>query len=818
MDGKRYYMKKTDKNKEFNPFNQNIYELFTSESSYDVPNYQRQYAWNNEQLGELWDNLYDSFQNNPNQHYFLGSIVVVDDKKGHYSIVDGQQRLTTLMIMLNVLTKTYPNLKKRIKNFDKLIYVNVKDNVKKGKKIKPRLQLQTDPSYDTDFSNIIIKPSSYEKVTAPTLQDLKKDQPKYKFQNACKFFYDKFNDLYTNKQEFNKFIDYILFNVEIIKIECYNEAFAIKLFLVMNDTGLDLAPSDIIKVYLLDSYDKDDPDYEKDKVNFNTNWKSIESNCVKHGVKLDELLVYYEYFKLKHNPKTQLINEMKQVISENDTDDIMAELSSFAENLSKIYAVKDNTIYSLLYIPWSFYVNACILTAYSVNYDDKDELFKQLRRFFYLSWIAGKTLNGIKQTSFNIIAAIAEEKSIDDIKQLIADYIKKNDIIRNVYQNLNGDVYGENFLKPLMLTLEYEIRESANTAFYECNQNIHMDHILPQKFYNKKDEWPQITDVDAAMPYINKLGNMELLLGKKNEEALNFSIHKKVQIILGEDQHKTGRVTFDTTNVIIDQYNKDKTWDIQHIIDRQAYLIGLTEKAFEFSENDVVDNNLSIETNSLKSRSWFKWNYQNGYYSNIGVIREIIKNYVLDNKIINYDQIADVFKEYKLNSLPIISTVQMNNGYTYTLLKDIPFELYVTGICEYGDVLPFVETIYNVYPVRVDSLIEKLEKEKLYLYFAGEVLATGYYLQDNRFLVEKGSKIKEGIAAASKDIEETLLNERKCSDIVDGVYVNDHIYSSPSTASNVILGRHSNGRDEWISSDKRTLNQMIDEISDKDDN
>ena len=140
-----------------------------------------------------------------------------------------------------------------------------------------------------------------------------------------------------------------------------------------------------------------------------------------------------------------------------------------------------------------------------------------------------------------------------------------------------------------MLTIEYNIREESNTTFYEINNNIHIDHILPQKFYNKIDEWRNITDIENTKLSLNKLGNMALLLGKKNEEALNFGFSRKMNIYSGKDTNKTGKNSFDTTQEIIDNYNKgDLEWDIAHINKRQEYLMEKIESLLNIKENQSI--------------------------------------------------------------------------------------------------------------------------------------------------------------------------------------------------------------------------------------
>ena len=91
-----------------------------------------------------------------------------------------------------------------------------------------------------------------------------------------------------------------------------------------------------------------------------------------------------------------------------------------------------------------------------------------------------------------------------------------------------NDVYNEKFLKPLMLSLEYEIREKTDKSFYSLDNTLHMDHILPRA-YKQNDEWNYIKD-EEVLPEINGLGNMALLQDIKNEEALNCGFDRKIRI------------------------------------------------------------------------------------------------------------------------------------------------------------------------------------------------------------------------------------------------------------------------------------------------
>lgn len=692
-------------NQTFKPENQTISDLFSCQAIYVIPNYQRQYSWVNEQLEELWSDLYESYINTPEECYFLGSIVVVDDGKGHHELVDGQQRITTLMIMLNVLAKTFPDINK---NSDILL----KGNLQKIKQLIyfdegiNRLQLQIDPNYNTSFKKAIINQDNYENFKYPTQANLKKDDPEYKFVNTAKFFYDKFNELLKSEGQsvLDGFVNFILFKTNIIKTICTNQSFAIKLFLVLNDRGLELSISDIIKSYILDKYDSNDRYNENDKATFNYNWKSIEKISNDYEFTIDDFMVYFEYYKLKSNPKRQVTDELKKIIQSSEVVSLVDEMKSFADNLEKVYKSTLPVIYSLRYIPWQAYVMTALASAYQVDYPDKEELFQSMRRFFYISWISGKTLNGIKQTSFNLIDAIVDKKTIDEINEMLDKFIYGKRLIREVYQNLNDDVYGQNFLKALMLSIEYEIREKTNVGFYKINNSIHIDHILPQQFDKRLDEWKNIDDVALAKTYIHKLGNLALLLGSKNEEALNHGMNVKMNIYQGKDKNESGVTAFDTTKTIIDNYNKgDVDWDVSHIVDRQKYLIGLIENMLDISEDDID----KIIEEEQKANSLHKWQYNNKYLTNKGLVLSILKDYINANNIKDYYSIPKEIRDFKMYSHELIKN-ENNEEYTYTKLDCNNLSVYVRTICLKNDTNKFIDMMKKYF----DFELIKLESEK----------------------------------------------------------------------------------------------------------
>ena len=83
-------------------------KIFSSDFDYSIPSYQRPYAWTEVQAGELFSDLYDFFMKEKDESYFLGSIVLIKEEgRPNSEVIDGQQRLTTLTILLAAITSRF---------------------------------------------------------------------------------------------------------------------------------------------------------------------------------------------------------------------------------------------------------------------------------------------------------------------------------------------------------------------------------------------------------------------------------------------------------------------------------------------------------------------------------------------------------------------------------------------------------------------------------------------------------------------------------------------------------------------------------------
>jgi len=576
----------------FKPSSLTIKKLFgDSDSLYQIPRYQRAYSWGDDQLEKLWDDLIEAKENDPN--YFLGSVITAksEDSTSYLDIVDGQQRLTTLTILLCVYRDLFPNINEDILDTDPFAI----DNKVIGSSIRfndrfERLRLRTHSNHQSDFDSIVLNGDTTN-LKKPTKQDLRKDEPKHKFINTAHFFTNKLKVL--GKDDAGGLINYLFNSVKIIRIDCQSVAFAIKLFQVLNDRGLDLSNADLIKSFLIGQIQKKyigDGELKKQKEDqFMDDWKVCENYSNDTQTSLNDLFVMYEYYTLAQNPKKSLYDELVIQFSDKDSNQIINNVKLFVENYKReIYEREDKLTYSFFYISWGMYWRTILLTALTENYSDYNEFVKLFRRYYYLNWIAGFTLTKIKQTSFNIIKWLKENRTLEFIKSELELNLSQNDTIRRATENLKGDIYYESWCKPLLFMIEYQQTDDSSLNFFEMSDTkIQVEHILPRA-YKSNVEWnTKFEGNDTISNWINTGGNLTLLSGKKNRDASNYSFEKKIIAYNGKGYYaedSEGITAFRITQNIVNHYNDNtynKEWNEQSIIDRWNWFCGQVEVILE---------------------------------------------------------------------------------------------------------------------------------------------------------------------------------------------------------------------------------------------
>ncbi len=685
----------------FIPTSRSLSMVFTNDNSksqvkFYIPDFQRQYSWKNNNLEELWKDLNEAFKNN-DDIYFLGSIVLVAENSNKFSIIDGQQRLTTIVIMMDVLIKDFSTIisKKLLKRIQKY-HSNI-------------FQLQNNPSYDQEFHVEIREKNSFAHNDSElvTEKELANSDPKYKYRNTAYFFFDKFSKIDI---DINKFLEFIFDNVFVIRTICYDENFAIKMFISLNDRGLPLSNADNFKSWLYSKCTKDQ------RQAFNQNWKKLvdDSNDIK--ITMDDFIVWYEYYLIRSNPKMNVVDVLKMQLEKFDNPTIMSKLLKFMRCVKKVNNPEENTnlIYSLRYIKWKAYIMSILASAFMEDYYDMSRLLKLLRKFYYIAWGSGGNVSSVKQTSFNILECVVNNKSIEDIENYVNNFIYRKNRISNFYNNINGNVYDSDFFKPLLMSIEYEEWEDNSLKFQPLDMKLHVDHILPKGYEKEKNqEWKHITKHDEVFQKINTMGNMALLQWYKNEKALNKGLKKKLNFYSGfeedgitpiKDEKGKGATKFKTTQVIIDEYknNPHKKWTLNSIDLRKEYLIKKIESMLDIQEGDK-NINFDLESQGIGKG---KWKYKNQIYDNKKFVRQILIDYITDNKIKNFDRIPNELTTFKIYYRDFITDkVDLHDRY---LLEINGMKLYVVNVYYSSETPELIELFKKYYSFEY----ERIEKEK----------------------------------------------------------------------------------------------------------
>jgi uncharacterized protein with ParB-like and HNH nuclease domain len=545
----------------FKPEAKIIAKIFgDADSYYQIPDYQRPYSWEDEKIEQLWDDLYSAMESG-DESYFLGPMVLIRTKDGYFEVVDGQQRLTTLTILFCVLRDLYGS---ELKKVDEELANRIQDSVRSLVKGTYRLKLITQSNYQLNFEQEILN-----EVKFPPTKLTKKQREEEKFINAALIFKEKLEDIEKNRgiDGIKKFAEYILKNVEMITIICSQQAYAIKLFQVLNTRGLELTPADLIKSYLYSNLSE-----ENDKKVFKSTWDRIEDLSKQMEESITDLLTYYEYYLLAQNPKRSLYEELIDKFNGQDPKKIIYDFNKFVNCFYGIYQIDSKSVFALWYLPNQVFWKAILTTAKHIEFDDFDGLCNELRKMYYSYWIAGYTTSKIKQLSFNLISWVKNKERLNKIKGEIDKKMALDNVYKRMNENLQTDVYGEPWLRPLLAVIEYQQTDDSKISFIKLDNKLHVDHILPVK-WNEREEWKKLWNEQQATKWLHKIGNLTLLSGEKNIAQQSDPPLKKAEMYKKEHG---GTTAFEISKKIIGKLEKG-IWTEKDVEERQRWIIEQVE-------------------------------------------------------------------------------------------------------------------------------------------------------------------------------------------------------------------------------------------------
>ena len=411
-----------------------IKSLFSdNKSDFLIPDYQRPYAWQVTECQTLWEdtfsfaipeNDYQKFKSG--DEYFLGPIVTFKNSDGKLEIIDGQQRLTTLMLLLRALYTHYlvaqdAQTVKTREEIAKCIWKTDEFSNPIMDQLKIDSQVATDEVKD-EFLTILLKGE------AP-------DSMKSNYAINYRFFQGKIKEL-INKMP-SSFMYYpvrLMNNCILLPIEAESQDTALTIFSTLNNRGLPLSDADIFKAQFYKYYTK-----KGTKDNFVQRWSKLNTLCEKifhpiTGTPMDELFtkyMYYERAKQRIDSSTtealrKFYGKDDYVILKNDTT--FQNLEDLAKFWEDVYTQNEDRfsqeilrkLYVLCYAPNSMW--GYVLSVYYMRNRQQDGLLEEeplaifldkITAFIWSYAITNPGVNSLRTPIYAEMINIIDGKSVE---------------------------------------------------------------------------------------------------------------------------------------------------------------------------------------------------------------------------------------------------------------------------------------------------------------------------------------------------------------------------------------------------------------------
>ena len=512
-------------------------DILTLQRKYIIPRYQREYSWELEQLEEFWNDIKGQilFEDSVyiTQDYFIGSLVLVgDDEKGtDFLVVDGQQRLTTITILLSALTQIGKELEEEA--FYKSCYSYIEGKDSEYNDFFKLVNETPKPFFQRAIQHI-------DKEEIPTNSEEEKA-----LLYAYNFFYTHVNRERTQHENpilFLKALRDQIVKCSTIFITVDNEEDAQNIFETLNAKGKDLETLDLVKNKIFGVLNKEHPsDFAKD------NWNNIKTNLRSRSESVS-LSTFFRHFWIAHysfatENKIYKLFQEKIPQTENDYKTFVNNLEIFSNHYIKAI--------SPLHIDWKTQEERQVLYALMAINDFKviqpRPLVTTLIGLYHNRLLKINDLNSIilKLEMFHFIFSAITSSRASGLESLYSRYsrqlnssndkveIKKilSELSLKLKEKLNSEITYEGFEKKFislkfsnnftsdkkLIQYIFKLKEKSLMRTNELSIDlITLEHIHSQKI---DTEWS------------HNIGNLLPLAKELNEDCKNYDLDKKIPIL-----------------------------------------------------------------------------------------------------------------------------------------------------------------------------------------------------------------------------------------------------------------------------------------------
>lgn len=544
-----------------------LQKIFSQDFWFVIPEYQRSYVWQRDNVIELLEDLYFAFEHKPNNEYFLGSLVLKkrdNDEFAEYEVLDGQQRLTTFMMLIAVMRDLLED-----KNYKYTLQELIYQKENKLRKIPSRQRIAY---HIRDRVEDFIKEFIINEDGTLLKEELesKIDGDNISISNMSSAII-VINEFLQKKDDLEEFAGFLLNNALFIYVSTDNTEDAFRMFTILNDRGIPLTSADILKSLNIGEL-KDEKEIKK----YARIWEDIEG---KHGEDFDRFLAFTRTILVKEKARINLLEEFENNIYRKGKlqigketiellthyDEIYGEIIELENNdlsneyknlitIMKIGLPSEDWIPPLLYYYSKFKTNRLF------------EFLKKLEFKFAGDWICQENPTNRIEAMNKILKKI----EIIDISD-IDNFLNNGDLFEIDMQTykfmLNGEVYKRRFGRYLVLKIEYLMGD--NTVHLSGYKRISLEHVLPQ---NPKgtSKWVKDFTDDERNYWTHKLANLVLISMIKNSKLSNLDFQEK------KERYLKQRVDAFHANKIF--LNQNGEWNPKVLEKRQIELVDILIK------------------------------------------------------------------------------------------------------------------------------------------------------------------------------------------------------------------------------------------------
>lgn len=548
-----------------------IYNIFAERGiNFLIPDYQRNYSWEHEHCETLWEDFKAfAFPNdNPdlfdvnNDEYFLGTIVTFRNEYKQNEVIDGQQRLITILLLLRAFYESFgDNHNKVCDKISECIWQMDKNDNPDKSQLKIKSEVASDDSI-AEFERII--------STGKTLRE-----DKSLYAQNYKFFQKKIAEFKNdNANNFSDLPRRILNNCVLLPIETHSQNTALEIFTTLNDRGMPLSDSDIFKAQFYKFYKSRG---KQCKEKFVASWKELEEFCNKNfhprtGTPIDDLFMRYMYYLLaKSGTKSDTFHGLRPFYEKNNYEILQSEKtfedlitlknfwqSVFERDEERFSERVLKKIFVLSYCPYSLW--AYIVSLYFMGNRDENNLLDDKKFYDFLDKTTLMFL--MYSTSQSGVQAVRRPFFLEFQNILHGRELKFKDFRKDkkfFYEQLTNMKFSNT--KPITRAmLVWWAFEDENQKLPPLGIKLEIEHI----YAKKRNEFEPLKESEN----LELLGNKSLLEEGINIRAADYRFRDKKFIYLG--RNKSGQAT------------------------KIAELRKLAESQNNFTESDILRRNEKI--------------------------------------------------------------------------------------------------------------------------------------------------------------------------------------------------------------------------------